>query len=290
VWAETGIVGLNAFVGMWIVFAYVFWRKVQAESAGELRGIACGLAAGVFGFLVHSFVDFDLYLPTLTYYVFAMMGLLVAIPAQEDESDKFSFRLPQAVIAVFIIFMCAYSLLLFSSFMGIYITNHVESERNNVFPTEFAQKKGFETDPENQRRVLRESIVFLKRAIGYFPWDADTHHMLGDTYLRLAQTEDAPFLLDDAIVRFERAAELNPLSPYVFQSLATAYWLAGNKMRKAEMFYKALDAEKRASQNFPVNPGYHQKLAQIYKALGMNQQAQEEASKARELQKHYKAQ
>ncbi len=288
VWAETGIIGLNAFVGMWLVFAYAFWRKVNSASVGELRGIACGLGAGVFGFLTHSLVDFDLYLPTLTYLVFALMGLMVAIPAQEDEDDRFSFRIPREAIPILIICACVYFLFLFRSFMGLWIANRVETERNTVFPTAYAMKKGFKQDPERQRMVLEESIPLLKKSTRYFPLDADTHHMLGDTYLRLAQTEDAPYLLDEAITSFQRAGELNPLSPYVFQSLATAYWLYGNKMRKPEMLYNALQAEKRASENFPVNPEYRAKLGQIYKALGMKEEAREEFRKAQELKKYYK--
>jgi O-antigen ligase len=288
VWAETGIVGLNAFIGMWLIFAYTFWRKMRADSTRELRGIACGLGAGVFGFLAHSLVDFDLYLPTLTYYVFALMGLLVAIPSTENQEDRFSIRIPKPANAILIMCICLYIVFLYRSFMGLYISDYVESERNNAFPTEYAKKRGFEIDPALQQRVLKDCIPLLKQAIAYFPLDADTHHMLGDTYLRLAQTGNAAFLLDEAIREFERAAELNPLSPYIFQSLATAYWLAGNKMRKPDMFYQALQAEKRASQNFPVNPDYHAKLAQIYKALDMNEQSQESMQKAQELKKHYK--
>jgi hypothetical protein len=49
-----------------------------------------------------------------------------------------------------------------------------------------------------------------------------------------------------------------------------------------------LRAEKKASANFPVNPEYHRKLSQIYRALGMKEQARDEALKTKELRKHYK--
>jgi O-antigen ligase/cytochrome c-type biogenesis protein CcmH/NrfG len=288
VWAETGILGLNAFVGIWLVFVYTFWRKVRPQSAAGLRGIACGLGAGVFGFIAHSMVDFDLYLPTLSYHVFAMMGLLVAVPTQESEEDRFSIPLPKVACAAFIFCVCLYSVLVFRSYMGLSISSYVESERNTAFPTKFALQKGIRPDPEKQRLVLERSIPLLRKAIAYYPLDADAYHMLGDTYLRLAQTQNAPFLLDEAIEQFERAAELNPFSPHVFQSLATAYWLAGNKLGRPEMFHNALRAEKKASANFPVNPEYHRKLSQIYRALGMKEQARDEALKTKELRKHYK--
>jgi tetratricopeptide (TPR) repeat protein len=104
----------------------------------------------------------------------------------------------------------------------------------------------------------------------------------------MARLENAPYMLGKAKEQLERAAELNPLSPYVYQSLATAYWIDGNKNRNPEMFQKALDAELRASENFPLNPEYHRKLVQIYKSLEMKERAQEHAQLAKELQKHFK--
>ncbi len=288
VWAETGTVGLNVFMGIWLVFFYTFWRKVRSDAAGDLRGIVCGLGAGVIGFLTQSLIDFALYLPALAYFVFALLGLLVAVPAGPDETDKFSFRLSKSAAAILIVLVFAYLWFLGRSYVGLNLYLRVEGERNEAFPTKFAQERGFEVDPEKQRKVLTESIPILKKSIKRFPLDADSHQMLGDTYLRLFATENASFLLGEAIKHFERATELAPLSPNAFQSLATAYWAMGNAARKAEMFQKALRAEQRASQNFPVNPEYQTKLAQMCNALGLKEQAQEHNRLATELGKHYK--
>jgi hypothetical protein len=288
VWAETGLLGLNAFIGMWLVSIYTFWRKARTEAPAELRPIACALGAGLIGFLVHSMVDFGLYLPTIMYCVYAFLGLLVAVPSRREEKDKFALRFPAAAAAISVAALCVFMVFLYRSFAALSIYMHVEEERNKAFPTQYAMARGFQSDPQRQRKVLAASVSPLKKSIDYFPLDADSRHMLGDTYVRMAQMENAPYLLGKAKEQLERAAELNPLSPYVYQSLATAYWIDGNKNRNPEMFQKALDAELRASENFPLNPEYHRKLVQIYKSLEMKERAQEHAQLAKELQKHFK--
>jgi putative inorganic carbon (HCO3(-)) transporter len=260
VWAETGIVGLNAFVGLWLVFFYTFWRKLRDVAEDNMRGIVCGLGAGIIGFLAHSYRD----------------------------DDKFSFRLPRPAAAAIIVLLCVYLWFLYRSFACLSLVNRVSAERNEAFPTAYARDRGFKPDPEKQRRVLRNGIRPLNRAIGYFRLDSTSYHLLGDTYFRLARMEDAASLLNDAVEQFERAAALDPLSPYVFQSLATAYWDIGIKTGEADMFRQALSAEQRASQNFPVNPEYHKYLSQIYRALGQEEKAKEEDELAAELAKHYK--
>jgi hypothetical protein len=288
VWAETGILGLNAFVGLWLVFLYTFWKKVRPGAAGELRGVACGVGAGVIAFLSNSLVDFALYLPTFVYFVYAMLGLLVAVPTEDKKEDKFSFRFSTFPAIALIASVCFFLFLLYRSFMGMTVFMQAEDARNAAFPTQFAVQQGIaEPARAEQHQALRRCIPLLEKSRKYFPLDAETHHMLGDTYLRLYEMEKDIRLLDKAIVTMKRSGELNPLSPQVFNSLATAYWIKGNATGDINMYFKALEAEKRASENFPVNPEFHDRLRQIYESLDMKEQAKEEKKKYRELRKHF---
>jgi putative inorganic carbon (HCO3(-)) transporter len=289
VWAETGIAGLNTFVGMWLAFLYTFWRKVRPGAAGDLRGIACGLGAGVIAFLVNNLVDIALYLPPLMYFVYMILGLLVAVPTENEEEDKFSLRFSAFPSIALIAGACLLILLLYRSFMGMIVFMEVEDTRNAAFPTKFAMQKGIPPPtPQQKHAALRQFVPLLEESIEYFPLDSETHHMLGDTYLRLFQMEKSTHLLDKAIVAMKRSGELNPLSPQVFNSLATAYWTKGNATADRDMFFKALEAEKKASENFPVNPEFHDRLRQIYSSLDMTEQAKEEARQRQELKKHFK--
>ena len=288
VWAETGTVGLNAFIGMWLVFLYTFWRKARPGAAGELRGIACGLGAGVIGFLVNSLVDFALYLPPLMYFIYAMMGLLVAIPSERTEGDKFTFRFSSLAGIASIIAVCFFTGLIFKSYQGMRIFMKVEDERNRAFPTKFAIEEGMQVDRDRQYRVLKESVPLLKESIGHYSYDSEAHHMLGDVHVHLFRLENATRQMDEGISHLKRGGDLSPYSPHIFNSLAVAYWMMGNATGDRELFQKALEAELIASENFPVNPDYHGKLRQIYKALGEHKKAREERRKANELKKHYK--
>jgi tetratricopeptide (TPR) repeat protein len=164
----------------------------------------------------------------------------------------------------------------------------VEDERNKAFPTQFGMEQGMQGDPDRQYRVLNESAPLLEESIRHYSYDSEARHMLGDVYMQLFRLEKTPSRLDEGIKHLKRACELSPYSPHVFNSLAKAYWMMGNAAGDLDFFQKALEAELRASENFPVSPEYHEKLRQIYKSLGENEKAGEEARKAIELKKHYK--
>ncbi len=288
VWAETGTIGLNAFVGMWLVFLYSAYRKARPGAVGDLRGIACGLGAGGIGFLVNSLVDFALYLPPLMYFVYAIMGFLVAIPSERTEGDKFTFRFSLFAGIGSIVAVCVFLGIVFESYQGLRISLNAKSERNKAFPTEYAREKGIRADPARQHQTLREITPLLKESIRHFPYDSETRHILGDVYLQLFSLEKDSRRLDEGVRQLKRAGELSPYSPYVFSSLAMAYWMMGNATGDRELFQKGLEAQLRASENFPVNPEFHEKLRQMYVSLGDKKKANEENLKKIELKKHYK--
>jgi O-antigen ligase len=287
VWAETGLLGLNLFVGILLVALYTFWRKSRSFSAGAMRGMACGLGAGIVGFMVNSLVDFALYLPSLCFFVFTCLGLLAAIPG-DDENDKFSIPLKVPSAIVLQVALVAFIILLFRSCIALRLYETVEKQASSAFPNAFSRERGFRSDPQFQYRVLKESVPQLKKSISYFSFSSDSHMMLGNTYLRLAALEQAPHLIREAIGHLNRAAELNSLSPYIQQLLAQAYWKEGAAANQTGSFQKALRAEQKASNNFPVHPAFHKELADIYTALGNVEQAQQEAARAAELSKHYR--
>lgn len=287
VWAETGIAGLNLFLGIWLIFLYTFWRKIRSGIPGELRGLAFGLGAGIIAFLVNSLTDFALYLPSLVWFVFAFLGLLAAIPSDESEKDTFRVPLKVPVAVVLVVLLAGFVTVLYRSFLGLSLYHEVEEERNMAFPNEFTQERGFKSDPQLQYRVLKRSVPRLKESISYFPLDAEPYHLLGDTYLKLASIEQAPYLVPNAITCLKRAADLNRMSPYIPQLLAMAYWTEGSTTKEFDYYEEALKAEKKASENFPVNPAFHKKLEEIYTALGQPDEAQKEAALAKELAKHY---
>ena len=74
IWAETGIFGLLSFLGF---LGVIFWKSIKTfrrNSDFILLGIICA----VFGFLIHSFFDNQLYSLQLAVLFWFMLGLLLA--------------------------------------------------------------------------------------------------------------------------------------------------------------------------------------------------------------------
>jgi putative inorganic carbon (HCO3(-)) transporter len=81
--AETGIVGLTAFLGVLVVFFREGWRHAHKYRSF----LMAGLLSGVLGFLVHSFVDTNLYALQLIVLFWFMLGLSVAVMRIEANAD-----------------------------------------------------------------------------------------------------------------------------------------------------------------------------------------------------------
>lgn len=77
--AETGIVGLTSFV---LVMARLFitsWKNLKKIKNSFYNNILLGLLAGLFGFLVHSFFDVNLYALQLVNLMWFFIGLAIAV-------------------------------------------------------------------------------------------------------------------------------------------------------------------------------------------------------------------
>ncbi|MCO5194071.1 MAG: O-antigen ligase family protein [Anaerolineae bacterium] len=75
--AETGIVGLLAYIGLWLV---IVWQTVRllALRSWEARGIALGLLGAWVGMAVHHFLD-NLYVNNLYLQLGTMLGIVIVL-------------------------------------------------------------------------------------------------------------------------------------------------------------------------------------------------------------------
>lgn len=81
--AETGLVGLSAYLILWVSAFWQVWRACR-----RLTGYALGVALGVFGMLVHlsahNFVD-NLYVHGMYLHVAILLGCLTALVAASNQ-------------------------------------------------------------------------------------------------------------------------------------------------------------------------------------------------------------
>lgn len=77
--AETGLVGLGAFLWIiWVLFRTSI-RNLKKIKDKFYNAVLIGLLSGLFGFLIHSFVDTNFYSLQLSVLMWYVMGLIVAV-------------------------------------------------------------------------------------------------------------------------------------------------------------------------------------------------------------------
>ena len=93
--AEAGLIGLFAYVGLWVA---VFWRTLRATY--RLRGYALGVALGVFGVLVHlsvhNLVD-NLYVHSMYLHLAIVLGCVAALVRPESPAVEVATRRGEAL-------------------------------------------------------------------------------------------------------------------------------------------------------------------------------------------------
>ncbi len=82
IWAETGIFSLASFC----LFLFLLFKNAVDSYLRNKDCLVLGLAAGLAGFVLHSFFDTHFYSLQLSYLFWGLAGLLVSIAAQNKES------------------------------------------------------------------------------------------------------------------------------------------------------------------------------------------------------------
>ncbi|NUM53913.1 MAG: O-antigen ligase family protein [Candidatus Hydrogenedentes bacterium] len=103
--SETGIFGLLAFLGFWGYFAVSNARSILRETDRAMRWFRAGTFAGVIGFLLHSFVDFNFFNASLATLAVALAGVSFAF--MPDSSTNASPR--GRVLAVAVLALVAWT-------------------------------------------------------------------------------------------------------------------------------------------------------------------------------------
>jgi len=76
--AETGLLGLGAFIWVFVALFISSFRSLGGMRDCFLRAICAGFLAGLFGFMVHSFFDTNLYSVQLGNFMWLCMAVAVA--------------------------------------------------------------------------------------------------------------------------------------------------------------------------------------------------------------------
>lgn len=241
VFAESGFFAFVGITCFW-VFSWLrgFYIMKQNDTSRMDTAVRVGAFLGLTGFIIHSCIDFDLYVPgaalnafILTAFIFQGEGRGVVIPLK-----GWRRKIPVAFAALVI--PCA-SIMLFSG--RLQAIPHFKSGMEAAQRGHFAKAApAF----EKAARLDRSSALYAFHA--------------GLCYEKMGSPQEAIPLL-------KRAVALCRSTPQYHYELAKCYYMAGGYERKAE------SELKRAVKWYPKSTFYRVELAKFYEIVGQKGKA-----------------
>lgn len=201
VWIEAGILGILAFVGIWLSFAAAFIRNCFIGKASPVRWqywTATFLPVAALG--AHSAIDWNFSMAAVGIFLFALLGagrsLDQAVWFKKDGNKN--FKSGKGMFIGIIALILGLSLSIYSAVLLNGLKTTWESQRQ--------MERG------NNQRAMTE----MERAIRMDPLLAENHHNLGvliEDQARRTQTQLDPEIL---LSLARRAYELEPYNPNYF--------------------------------------------------------------------------
>ena len=246
---EAGIVGLSAFLWIWVRFLRMGYRLINVEDKDKI--IIVGCFSGIIGFMAHSLVDFGLYIPGIAMTVFLFLGLMgskenLLSPLRFSEKKEVKLLLTAFILVVTVCMIWA-------------VRRPLLGERAFARSIVYAE-----------RGEVDKSISFLHKAIGYCPRQAEYYFRLGVMY-----EGKGPLWRNKAIESYELGLKYNPYVASCHSRLAWLYW---NKSRGHDqrLVEKAILEMRNAVSCYPALPKYHMQLGRLYHLAGMYGEARKE--------------
>ena len=267
VWVESGVFAFLAY--MWLVFGFLWLVFHNRKKSGENQVLRMGLSLGIIAFLIHSIVDFNLYVPGIATFFWIFMGLVSSSYSDSDYKisiSRWNIRLGgRWVIGV------TASIIILVSCLSTYLL--LMPLRAQIYANAASRyMDGMGKAPER----LNAAIPLLQNAIKYDHTFGEYHFDLARTYETIldAKANRGEGVQDEEVMKvvhsYENAIRYNYYMPFYHYRLGLIYWKwAGGKDR--EKIDLAIKEFKTASWLYPTKAFYKQELEAIYKTLGGNE-------------------
>ncbi|MBI5874510.1 MAG: O-antigen ligase family protein [Deltaproteobacteria bacterium] len=258
-WSEVGIIGL----GIFLAFLFFYFRDgIRALFSDRLtlrdKYIVSGILLGAFIMLVHTSIDFDLYIPEIIFIFWLYVAYIISktkeaglcgIKTIEFNSNRFFSLLGQKKL-----YILATAFFLFSS---LWLTTPYLSGK-------YGEKGGLYLQAKNYEKAVK----FYKKAIKIDSVESSHHHNLAEAILLLHPLPDSATLAE-VEKEFKKAIELEPYRPELTFSLTNLYleYYPGQKDKEA------IELLKRIIELDPTDPNNSLNLVKVYQRLNMNEEA-----------------
>ncbi len=264
---ETGIIGLIAFLWLSARFLKRGIRLILEEKTRKEKILLLGYFAGVSGFLIHSLVDFGLYIPGIAMTVFVFLALMVSPTrattrvAPTQKGSSFAIKLFLTIV-----------ILLVTTYMLLVVRRPMLGGKYLSLSYKFAGKG-----------EINKSISLLEKAIECCPRHAKYYFQLGIIYegkISAEKKQDGKYQtrriwLDKAIRAYEMATKYNPHMAVYHSRLAWLYW-SKSSGRNKDLIRKAIAEMQSAVLYYPAVPRYHMQLGRMYHLAGEYESARKE--------------
>ena len=254
VWTEMGILGIVSFLWLWAVFLKRGWRLIHRLGAVGCRSeaaVAIGCYVGVVAFLIHSLVDFDLYVPGIAMNVWLFLALITSYEATDEhrwtqkvKKREWKIKLTdhgRIVSSLMISLAMAVAMIVVAKPM--LAENHF-SRANNYL--------------QAQRELPKGSYRQLKGAISSQSFPLKSTLFQGK--VALFSQEDMQKAASGLGIKPENAKSINEFLRLPYKGMA--------KLLYSVFLTKAEEELKQALTFNPKNSTYHYQLGSIYEKRG----------------------
>ena len=258
----------------WVGFFLVYAGRRDADGPGRHSFAAIGMAAGLIGFFLHSFVDFNHYVGGTLQTAWILMALLVSARISEEREAPVLDRAigPGARLGLTLCSAAVMIAVLYGFILPVADAHTLKEQA---------------IDPNARLSFLARELR-IQASIDRNPWDAHTHALRSDICLAMwangiMTTARGRSARSEAIISAQRATEINPMRSEYFTRLGRLHELRWRAERNVHDYQEAMAAYRRAEELFPSNPDVALAQARVWDLLGQYEMAQGKYIKARRL-------
>ena len=252
-----GVIGLILVTG---IFGCFFWHAIRVSRpihTTQQRAFAVGSGVAISAILVHSFADFNMYIPANALLVVILMALTAAMDDGEQHERrvlmKRAVKIPVAIIVLLIAAWCAW--------VGGCLT--------------LSQRYAAQADDAREVLDWDRALVLYRRALALDPRYPVPYARIGDIYRTQAMLRPSTreSLAHQAIEAYRQSLALNPLQSDVLLRLAAAAELVESKDTVLEVYRRTLDID-------PNNGFAYMRLGIFLRHIGDDERAAEAFEKS----------
>ncbi|MFQ5585808.1 MAG: tetratricopeptide repeat protein [Thermodesulfobacteriota bacterium] len=256
-WAELGIVGLLVFLLLLFFYFRSGLRVLRtSNSAREEKNIVVGILSGSLFMLVHTNIDFDLYIPAILLIFWGYLGYMMSVEGDRGSIRTIEIPLMENPICRLLgarkLTIIVTALFLFSS---LWLTK--------PYLASLYDKKGMALMTAGKTEA---GVRLARKAVELFPYESSYHYNLG---LALSNLDNGKDVLKEAEEEMKKAIALDPYRAELHFRVADFYKTFLLKERSEE----AIATLKKAVELAPSNSTYLYNLGVLHIILGEAQPA-----------------